>query len=51
MINNVAVSGQPGVEFGVDAPDRFARVVVKSLLGVAKKDGRVRIAQFAAQRL
>ena len=51
MINNVAVSGQPGVEFGVDAPDRFTHVVVKSLLRVTEENGQVSIAQFAAQRL
>ena len=48
---DVAVRGQPSVEFGVDTPDRFACVVAKSLLGVTEEDGRVSIAQFAAQRL
>ena len=48
---NVAVSGQPSVEFGVDTPNGFARIVAKSLLRVTKKDGRVSIAQFAAQWL
>ena len=47
----VIVSGQPGVELSVNMPNRFARVVAKSLLRVAEEDRRVGVAWFAAQRL
>ena len=47
----VIVIGQPSVELGINMPDRFACIVVNSLLRVATEDGRVGIAWFAVQWL
>ena len=47
---NIIVTWQPGVKLSVDMPHRFAHVIAKSLLMIAKKDGGVGITKLAAQR-